>query len=125
MLRAQRRILRRGGLHATLVIEIAPGLDHRARRRARSLGPPNVATSSTYPALIRSAGLSEIGRIDLTGEYRETAVWWLTERRRHADAYRAAVGDALYDERISTGEGAIDAIDAGLLRRTLYVARRP
>ena len=123
MLRAQRRLLRPGGRLAALVIEIAPGLDAPARRRARAAGPVSVATSSTYASLLRSAGFVDIESIDQTDEYRTTAADWLRERQRHEQAYRRAIGDALYEERTSEGAVTVGAIDDGLLRRTLYLAR--
>lgn len=107
-----------------LVIEIPPGLDARDRRRASAAGPVGVATSSTSASLLRSAGLDGIEQIDQTREYRSTAAAWLRQRQRHERAYRAAIGDDLYEERIANGRTAIAAIDDGLLSRTLYVARR-
>ena len=124
MLRAQRRLLRPGGRLATLVIEIAPGLDARTRRRARAAGPMSVATSSNYSSLLHTAGFVDIESIDQTAEYRSTAAAWLRERQRHEHAYRVAIGDALYEERAAEGAVTVGAIDDGLLRRSLYVARR-
>lgn len=63
--------------------------------------------------------------IDQTDRYRATAAAWLRERQRHERAYRAAVGDVLAEERITNGVATVAAIDEGLLRRRLYVARRP
>lgn len=124
MLRAQRRLLRRGGRIAILVIEIPSGLDEPTRRRARAAGPVSVASSSTYPSLFRSAGLVDVLRLDQTPAYRATAAAWLRERRRHEPAYRSAVGDDLYEERTTNGAVTVAAIDEGLLQRSLYVARR-
>lgn len=123
MLRAQRRLLRPRGRLAALVIEIAPGLDVPTRRRARAAGPVSVATSSTYESLLRSAGFADIESIDQTAEYRTTAADWLRERQRNEPAYRQAIGDALYEERTAEGAVTVGAIDDGLLRRTLYLAR--
>lgn len=108
-----------------LVIEIAPDLDRRRRRRARLDGPPHVATSSTYPRLLRSAGFTRVERIDLTADYRDTAVAWRRERDRHGDAYRAAVGAEVDDEQARRGSLALRAIDTGLLCRCLYIAELP
>ena len=124
MLRAQRRLLRRGGRLATLVIEIPPGLDARDRRRAGAAGPVGVATASTYPSLLRSAGLADVEQTDQTREYRTTAAAWLRERQRQEQALREVIGDDRYEEHIVNGRNAIAAIDDGLLGRTLYIARR-
>ena len=72
MLRANRRLLKRGGKLAFLTIEVAGDLGKRDRRRAAATGPPAIATRSTYPSLLRSAGLADIDRIDVTADYRVT-----------------------------------------------------
>lgn len=118
-------MLRRRGRSATLVIEIAPDLDVRARRRARADGPPHAATCSTYPSLLRSAGFVDVEVIDLTSEYFETVAAWRRERARREVAYRMAVGAEAAADGLERGTVALQAIEAGLLLRTLYVARRP
>ena len=107
------------------MIEVAPELDRRSRRRAISDGPPHAATSSTYPRLFRSAGYADVESIDLTSEYRVTAERWLREREQRADDYRSAVGAEVAADRLEQGAVTVRAIDEGLLRRTLYVARLP
>ncbi len=124
MLRAQRRLLRRSGRLACLVIEVAPRLDRAGRRRAARCGPPHVATSSSYASLLRSAGFGMVDAIDLTEDYRETAAAWRRERLARADEYRSVVGEAVFADRMSAGVTAVRAIEQGLLRRTLYLASR-
>lgn len=106
------------------MIEIAAGLDRGTRRRAIADGPPHAATSSTYPSLFGSAGYTDVEAIDLTEAYRATAARWLAERERRVDALAAALGPDAAADRIAQGKIAVRAIDAGLLRRTLYLARR-
>ncbi len=124
MLRANKRILKPGGTLAFVTIEVEPTSNRRRRRRAASVGPPAVATSSTYPALLRSAGLVEVERIDLTEEYQSTASAWFTERQRRADSFTREFGEEELTEETATGQHTLDAIADGLLRRVLYVARR-
>jgi hypothetical protein len=125
VLRANRRLLRTGGRLAYLVIEVSPGLDRRRRRRANSVGPRHVATASNYQSMMRTAGFVGIERIDVTREYRDTATGWLSQRRLRADELCELMGDETHREKVRDGEATIVAIDDGLIRRSLYLARRP
>jgi hypothetical protein len=124
VLRANKRILKPGGTLAFVTIEVAPTTDRRRKRRAASVGPPAVATSSNYPCLLRSAGLVEIERIDLTEEYQATALAWFIERQRRADSFTSEFGEEALTEQTTIGQQALDAIADGVLRRVMYVARR-
>ena len=124
MLRANRRLLKRGGKLAFLTIEVAGDLGKRDRRRAAATGPPAIATRSTYPSLLRSAGLADIDRIDVTADYRVTASARMDARNAHAQAFADEFGADELRERNAEGERRLSAIDDGLLKRFLYVAHR-
>ena len=125
MLRAARRVLRPGGRLGFTTIHIPPGLPPRSRRRAAQAGPPAVAATRDYPALLCAAGFHDIVEVDLTADYLTTARAW----HRHTLSYQTELA-ALHPpgeiaERLARRRTAIAAIEAGLLRRSLFLAHRP
>ena len=124
MLRASRRVLRPGGRAAFHTIEVAPGLSAAKRRRASLIGPPGVAVRTTYPSLLRSAGFIEIDEVDVTTEYLATQRRWLAATLRHEEGLRSVLGDDAVHEGIERRQRTVDAIEEGLLTRTLYSATR-
>ena len=94
------------------------------RRRAHRAGPAGVAVRTSYESLLKTAGFVEIGAKDLTSEYRSTRPGWMEATARRADAVRAALGDVEYEERMANRHRSKAAIDAGLLSRFMYWARR-
>lgn len=83
-----------------------------------------MATRSTYVSMLRSVGLADVERIDLTEEYRATAAAFLAERQRRANEFVGAFGEQVWNERVANGRRAVRAIDNGLLVRSLYIACR-
>ena len=124
MLRASRRVLRPGGRLAFHTIELAPELNASKRRRAISIGPPAVAVRTSYPGLLRSAGLVATDAIDLTAEYLATQRRWLAATLQYEAGLRSALGDDAVEEGIERRRRTVDAIGEGLLLRTLYSATR-
>ena len=126
MLRACRRVLRPGGLLAFYTIHMTPGLSEAHRRRAAQLGPPAVASASREQSeLLRSAGLEAISESDLTDEFLRIARGWGKARLRHADGLRESEGADQFEEKLADNRAGIEGIEAGLLRRALFVAERP
>jgi hypothetical protein len=117
-------VLRPGGRTAFYSIFVSPGLTGRDRRRAGRCGPPAVATASTYSSLLRSAGFVEIVEVDVTAAYLDTARAWLRHGQRF-EAELAAQPPGSFADRLARRRVAIPAIEAGLLRRSLFVATRP
>jgi hypothetical protein len=124
VLRASRRVLRPGGQLAFHTIEVQPGLSAARRRRAISIGPPAVTVRTTYLGLLRSAGFTEIGAVDLTAEYLATQRRWLAAMLRHEEGLYSALGDDAVREGMKRRRRTLDAIEDGLLLRTLYTATR-
>ena len=124
MLRACHRVLAPHGRLAFLAIQPTPGLAAPDRRRAHRAGPAGVAVRTSYESLLKTAGFVEIGAKDLTSEYRSTQAGWMEATARRADAVRAALGDVEYEERMANRHRSKAAIDAGLLSRFMYWARR-
>ncbi|MDX2378613.1 MAG: hypothetical protein QNM02_02500 [Acidimicrobiia bacterium] len=124
MLRACRRILRRDGRLAFLTIEPAPHLSERRRRQAHHWGPPAVAVPTSYASMLHTVGFSEIAVLDVTDEYRQTQQRWIDATDRREEEIRGLIGDEEYDDRQRTRADTVQAIDDGLLCRTLYSAAR-
>lgn len=125
VLRACRRLLRPGGRIAFYTIFIPPGLDEANYRRVvASNEPPEVASSATQPALLRSAGFVDIDEVDVTGEFGRTARAWYEARERHASEMRELEGEAAFAEAQAGRRERLKFIEAGLLRRSLFTAVR-
>jgi cyclopropane fatty-acyl-phospholipid synthase-like methyltransferase len=120
VLRASQRLLRRGGRLAFFTISSAAGLSPADRRRAVAAGPPEL-DGPHVSDLLRRAGFVAVREVDVTADYLTTTRAWRTARLRHRDTVRP-IGPAMYDERLAKGERAIEAIESGLLRRTLHIA---
>lgn len=121
MLRASRRLLRRGGRFAFFTISIADELSAAEHRRAAAAGPPSPDGPDLTPLLAR-AGFDAIRAVDVTADYLTTTRAWLAARLRHRETVRP-LDPTMFDGRVDKGEAAIAAIEDGLLHRTLYSAR--
>jgi cyclopropane fatty-acyl-phospholipid synthase-like methyltransferase len=122
VLRATRRVLRRGGRTAFFTIVVPAELSAAARRRAAQVGPPSVASRSSYPSMLRSAGFVDIEERDVTAEYLDTARSWLRHVEEAADELAVHEPPERVAERITRRRTAIAAIEDGLLRRSLLTA---
>ncbi|HEU4759487.1 MAG TPA: hypothetical protein VFT91_05835 [Dehalococcoidia bacterium] len=126
MLRACWRVLRPGGRMAFYTIFIAEGLSERDyRRAARARGPGITSWRRQQSDLLRSAGFVEIEELDLTDEFLRVARAWLAARSRRAAELRQAEGAEEFEQRLRESRAGVRAIEAGLIRRALFVARRP
>ena len=102
----------------------APGLPPAARRRVRTAGPRAVAMRSNHPSLLRSAGFGEVTELDVTPAFHATAAAWLAESEAHADELAGLEPPGAFEQRQADRRAMLAAIDAGLLRRALVLARR-
>ncbi len=125
MLRACGRLLRPGGGIAFYTIFISPGLSESAYRRALKRGPARVASRRReHQELLRSAGFLGVSETDLTAEFLRITRQRLEARDRHAADLRQSLGDSEFEQQQSEAWAQIEAIEAGLLRRSLFVAER-
>lgn len=125
MLRACRRSLKPRGRIAFCTIFIAPGASPTERRLAVQTGPPGVYSSAEQSALLRSAGFRGLEERDVTLEYLRIARGWYAARQRHAEALIAASSEEEYRSGQEERSEYIRVIEAGVLRRGLFVAERP
>ena len=101
-------------------------LSESAYRRAVNLGPPQAASRRReHEELLRSAGFMNASETDLTSEFLQITRQRLDARERHSTALRQSLGDPEFEENQADGRAQIEAIEAGLLRRSLFVAERP
>ena len=122
--RALRRVLRPGGAMAFQVIHTAPDLSDRERRRAHRSGPWAVSSRHAPDELMHRAGFVDIGVVDQTEEFRTTAAAWIREWDSHRDELVALYGEADFDTRQQARNVQLQAIDDGLLQRSLVHGRR-
>jgi hypothetical protein len=84
-----------------------------------------VAASASHRELLERAGFSDIDETDCTAEFRAVARAWIDQWDRHRDDLVALLGVEGFEERQAERRTMLQAVDDGLLRRTLYVAVRP
>lgn len=126
MLRACWRLLRPSGRIGFYTIFIPSGLSESAYRRALRLGPRGVASGKReQQELLRSAGFIDISETDVTAEFLRVARSRLEARERHAAGLRQSEGHSQFEQKQSEERAEIEAIEAGVLRRSLFVAQRP
>ena len=121
MLRACRRLLRPRGRLAFFTIHVAQGVSPADRRRALGVAPA-AAAGPDIGELLRRARFDVVEETDLTSAYAQTARDWLAARLKHRDDLRP-LDPATYDDRVDRGRNVIPVIEAGLLRRSLFLAR--
>jgi hypothetical protein len=103
----------------------APGLPPAARARRRAAGPRAVAMRSDHHRLLGSAGFGDVTEVDVTPEFRAIAAAWLAEAAAHAQELAQLEAPGAFEQRQADRRAMVAAIDAGLLRRALFLARRP
>ena len=119
-------VLRPGGRMAFYTIFVAEGLseaDYRRATRAR----PLVATyrRREHRDLLQAAGFVDVVQTDLTEDFLRTARGWYEGRQRYAAELMEAGGEASFRELQADSLEQVEKLEAGLLRRSLFVARRP
>jgi len=86
---------------------------------------PGQYSRAEQSGLLRSAGFVRIEETDVTPEYFrvQRAVYQANER--HARGLRRSLGAARFEENQANRQRALRGIEAGVLRRALFVAERP
>jgi hypothetical protein len=125
VLRAEYRVLRPGGRLAFTTIHIPRELTASDHRRAARAGPPDVVARHDYPTLLRAAGFHDITELDLTPAYLTTARAWLRHILKLQTELAALRPPGELADQLARRRTAITAIEAGLLRRSMFLAHRP
>ena len=74
--------------------------------------------------LLEAAGFVRVSETDLTDAFLKTTLAWYRARERRAVELSEAEGEAAFSERQNDSRGQAEAIEAGLLKRSLFVAER-
>jgi len=109
---------------AFVSIQSMPGASAEGRRLANVFGPPASAVRTSYPSLLRSSGFSDIHVEDRTDEYRESLAGWMAALDARSVEVRELIGDEAYDDRATSRQETLEAVEAGLLGRFMYAATR-
>ena len=125
MLRACRRLLRPGGRTGFFTIFVTPGLSKGDHRRAVRLGPRAVSADRTQAALLEAAGFIHVEETDVTPDFLQTARKWLEVALHLEPALRGSLGDELFDEQQHDRRAIVEAVEEGLLSRSLFLATAP
>lgn len=123
VLRACRRVARDGARTVFTVIAPAPSLADSERRIAIASGPKFVDTQDDYAVLLDESGWCLQERTDLTAELLQYVRAELEGMQARADALTEFFGSDEFTERLKRQEAMIATVDAGFLRRELFVAR--
>ncbi len=124
MLRACRRALKPGGRIAYYNIFISHGIPEDERRRLRDAGHGERYSRAEQQTLLRSAGFVRIEEHDVTGEYLRVQRELYEANERHARGVQRAQGRREFAGRQETRRRTIREIEAGVLKRSLFVAER-
>lgn len=89
------------------------------------LGPRAVSADRTQAALLEAAGFVGIEETDVTAEFLRTARRWLEFSWRLEEGLRASLGDELFDQQQDDRRAIVEAVDEGLLSRSLFIASAP
>jgi sarcosine/dimethylglycine N-methyltransferase len=125
VLRACRRLLRPGGRMAFTTIYVPDDLTPQQHRRGIRAGPWQVATRRPYPELVAQAGFADVVEIDVSNDYATTQRAWLEQNEANADAMRELMSDDDFKLAQQDRHRALDAITAGLVKRSLFSATAP
>jgi ubiquinone/menaquinone biosynthesis C-methylase UbiE len=123
VLRACRRVARDGAKTAFTVIALAPSLTDSERRIAIASGPTFVDIPDDYADLLGQSGWRLQERTDLTTPFLQSMRTEFEGMQARADVLAEVLGADEFSERIKRRQATIAAVDAGLLRRELFVAR--
>ena len=73
--------------------------------------------------MLCTAGFRDIEETDVTADYLSSVRAWFDQSTARESELRTVLGDVLFDERQDDRRVQSSAIERGLLRRSLFVAR--
>ncbi|MEX0785259.1 MAG: hypothetical protein WD939_01350 [Dehalococcoidia bacterium] len=117
-------MLKPGGCIAYYNIFVTEGLPEDARRQAGKVRP-GTYTPAQQRGLLRSAGFTRIRETDVTAEFERVQRALYEAARRHERALRRTQGDERFEQRQADRRESLRGLAEGVLRRSLFVARRP
>ena len=116
------RVLRRDGRMVFTVISLATGLDSQQRDNALAAAPEFVESDTDYAGLLAQTGWSIKDHRDVSDTFAESSRRHVIAMRENRDSLIDLLGESEYDFRLTRSASKISAIEAGGLRRELFVA---
>ena len=123
VLRESRRVARDGARTAFSVIALAPSLADSERRIAIASGPTFVDSPDDYAVLLGRSGWCLQERTDLTVAFLQSMRTEVAGMQARSDTLAKMFGSAEFTERIEHLQATIAAVESGLLKREIFVAR--
>ena len=117
-------MLKPGGRIAYYNIFVSEELSPEQRRNIGKLTPAGLYTRAQQQGLLRTAGLVRIRQTDVTDEFLRVQRALYEANERHARSLRRSQGKAQFDERQEGRKRTLRGIEAGVVRRALFVAER-
>ena len=110
---------------AFFTIHPSPGLSRAQRRRVSRHGPPAVASRRPHRELLERARFVEVTETDCSAEFVAVAQGWIDQWDLHRAEMEAIWGKADFADRQRGRRGYLRVVEAGIMRRSLFTARRP
>ena len=110
---------------AFFTIHPAPGLSRAERRRVSRHGPPAVATPRSHRELLERAGFTDVTETDYSADFAAVAQAWIDQWDLHRTEMEAMWGAAHVEDRQRGRRAYLRNVEAGIMRRSLFTARRP
>ena len=108
------------------IIHPAPGLSGRERAWVNKIGPPAVSTRGlTNAEMVGRAGFVDVFERDVTTEYLETLKAKISAEALVHDDLCRLYGEAEYMTTMENRRLSLEAVESGLLRRSLVVCQAP
>ncbi len=122
-LRECRRICADGGKMLFTVLFVTPGLAPDDHAHALAAGPDFIGAEASYPTLLAATGWQVLRSDDLTEELLATYKSQLSADRKHRQDLVSMIGEIETADRLKMWEMKAKAVERGLFKRALFVAR--
>jgi cyclopropane fatty-acyl-phospholipid synthase-like methyltransferase len=118
-------LLRPGGRMAFTTIYVPDDLTPKQHRVGVRAGPWQVATRRPYPELVAQAGFEDITEVDVSDDYLTTQQAWRDQNEAHSATLRELIAEDDFRAAQRDRRRALEAIAAGLLKRSVFTATAP
>ena len=109
---------------AFLSIYVPLGLSEADRQKGLDSGPPAAGIEQDHITMLTEAGFVDAAETDVTDAYLETVRAWTEHRQLFARELMEIEGEAEFEMRDLRRVAQEEGILAGVLKRSLCVARR-
>jgi len=116
-----RRVIKPGGRMVFSVISATPGLSDSDQQTASDYGPPWIQSDTPYADLLEQSGWQVDNCFDITEDFVATVRRVVEAQHKFEPQLRDLYGDADTDDRLLRMQKRLEAREAGLHRRELYV----